>query len=167
MNQPTLRLAESDEDRRRCFPVMVQLRPHLTERRFLDQVARQASCDGYRLAMLEEGTVVRAVAGFRVMENLFSGRHVYVDDLVTDESERSRGFGGCLFDWLMDHARSEGCERLELDSGVQRFAAHRFYFQKKMHISSYRFRTNLNSEGIGDRSHGVAHEALPSSGPRI
>ncbi|NOT00385.1 MAG: GNAT family N-acetyltransferase [Phycisphaerales bacterium] len=138
-----IRLAETDEDRRRCFPVMVQLRPLLTQQSFVDQAGRQSANGGYRLAMLEDGGRVRAVAGFRVTENLFSGRHVYVDDLVTDESVRSNGLGGQLFDWLVEHAKSEGCVRFELDSGVQRGGAHRFYFQKRMHISSYRFRMEL------------------------
>jgi GNAT superfamily N-acetyltransferase len=140
-------LAETDEDRRRCFRVMVQLRPQLTERSFMEQTRRQSADGGYRLAMLKQGGAVRAVAGFRVCESLFSGRHMYVDDLVTDESVRSKGFGGRLFDWLVGRAKSEGCVRFELDSGVHRASAHRFYFQKRMHISSFRFRMELNLDG--------------------
>ena len=67
----------------------------------------------------------------------------YVDDLVTDESERSLGYGGALFDWLVAEARAEGCGKLELDSGVQRFAAHRFYLTKRMIISSHHFSLEL------------------------
>jgi GNAT superfamily N-acetyltransferase len=69
-----------------------------------------------------------------------------VDDLVTRDSDRSRGFGGELLDWLIKQARKNGCESLELDSGVQRFDAHRFYFTKRMSISSYHFRIRVEPE---------------------
>lgn len=134
--------AITDADVRRCYAVMAQLRPHLAEEQFVEQVQRQRR-GGYQLAYLEEDGQVRAVAGFRLHETLVSGRHVYVDDLVTDETKRSRGWGGALFDWLVDWARKADCVHFELDSGVQRFAAHRFYFTKRMNISSYHFRMKL------------------------
>jgi hypothetical protein len=48
-----------------------------------------------------------------------------------------------LFDWLVAQAREHGCARLELDSGVQRFRAHRFYLMKRMEISSHHFMLKL------------------------
>jgi predicted GNAT superfamily acetyltransferase len=41
-----------------------------------------------------------------VQEMLFRGRHIYVDDLITDATERSKGHGDLLFDWLVEHART-------------------------------------------------------------
>jgi GNAT superfamily N-acetyltransferase len=122
-----------------CFPVMRQLRTHFDdERTFVAQVERQRAA-GFRLAFLEEKGAVRAVTGYRMLESLYAGRYCYVDDLVTDATTRSLGHGGALFDWLVAEARAAGCGKLELDSGVQRFAAHRFYLSKRMHISSHHF----------------------------
>ena len=56
---------------------------------------------------------------------------------------RSAGYGGQLFDWLVERARAEGCRTLELDSGVQRFDAHRFYLVRRMSIVSHHFRLVL------------------------
>jgi GNAT superfamily N-acetyltransferase len=127
----------------RCFPVMRQLRTHFeNEKTFVEQVERQRA-GGYRMAFLEDENDVRAVAGYRMMESLFAGRFCYVDDLVTDEAGRSLGFGGALFDWLVAEARATGCAKLELDSGVQRFDAHRFYLTKRMIISSHHFSLEL------------------------
>ncbi len=137
-----IRNAASDEDIARCFPVMIQLRPHLVESMFVPTVRRQME-GGFHLAMLEEDGAVRAVAGYRELDNLASGRILYVDDLVTDGGGRSRGFGDTLFDWLVDRARAAGCQTLELDSGVQRFDAHRFYLRKRMAIASHHFRLVL------------------------
>ncbi len=123
----------------RCFAVMRELRPHVTtEEEFHKRVSRQQG-EGYEVAALSAEGEVRALAGFRVIEMLFSGRHLYVDDLVTRETDRSAGYGGALFDWLVAEGERRGCATLELDSGVQRFDAHRFYFKKRMKIASYHF----------------------------
>jgi len=137
-----VRLAQSDEDIAACFDVMSQLRQHLHHEQFVTRVRLQEQT-GYQLALLEHAGGVKAAAGFRIIENLFSGRMFYVDDLVTDERERSKGHGKQLIEWLIERARKEDCQTFELDSGVQRFDAHRFYLANRMIISSHHFRLKL------------------------
>ena len=140
MSRIGITLAKTPEEIRRCHPVMRELRPLFQDpEQFVERVLRQQK-EGYQLAFLESEGEVCAVAGYRFLESLFSGKFLYVDDLVTRERDRSRGFGGQLLDWLIEQAREHGCENLELDSGVQRFDAHRFYLIKRMNISSYHFR---------------------------
>ena len=125
---------------------MRELRPLFQNpEQFVERVQRQRK-EGYKLAFVESESEIRAGAGYRFLESLFSGKSLYVDDLVTRESDRSHGFGGKLLDWLIQRAREHGCENLELDSGVQRFDAHRFCFSKGMHISSYHFRIKIEPE---------------------
>ena len=143
MTKSRIAIANTREEIRRCYPVMRELRTHISsEQEFVDRVQRQQK-ERYQLAFLESGGEVCAVAGYRFLESLFSGRNLYVDDLVTRAADRSRGFGGELLDWLIAEARKQDCETLELDSGVQRFDAHRFYFSKRMSISSYHFRIKI------------------------
>lgn len=135
--------AKTAEEIARCFPVMRQLRTHFEdEKKFVEQVERQRAT-GFQIAFLEDAGVIRAVAGYRMAESLFAGRFCYVDDLVTDETTRSLGYGGALFDWLVAEARAASCKMFDLDSGVQRFAAHRFYLTKRMIISSHHFSLEL------------------------
>ena len=136
-------LAESDRDIDGCFTVMRELRTRLDHATFTAQVKRQKESNDYRLAYLEEGGEVMAVAGFRFMEFLACGKVLYVDDLVTLARNRSKGFGDQLFDWLVDQAASKGCDQLHLDSGVQRFGAHRFYLRKRMDITDHHFALQL------------------------
>ncbi len=120
------------------YPVMKQLRLHLVEDEYLETVERMQR-SGYRLAAATQGGEIRCVAGFRIVEFLAYGKFLYVDDLVTVEDTRSEGHGKRMLDWLADVAREEGCWSLQLDSGVQRHDAHRFYFREGMKISSYHF----------------------------
>jgi GNAT superfamily N-acetyltransferase len=135
----TIQVRESDTDLARAFPVLAQLRPHLTLEAFIAQARRQRDAHGWTLATVEHEERVLACAGYRIAEWLAWGKTLYVDDLVTDEHTRSRGHGEQLFDWLELRAREAGCAQLHLDSGVQRFAAHRFYLRKRMDITSHHF----------------------------
>jgi GNAT superfamily N-acetyltransferase len=133
-----VRIIECDADLAACFPVLAQLRPHLDLDSFLARV-RSQKADGYRLAALEADGQVVAVAGFRLLERLVDGRFLYVDDLVTDEEHRSHGHGAALLRWLRDYAGANSCASLQLDSGVVRKDAHRFYEREGMERSSYHF----------------------------
>ena len=135
-------LAQSAQDVARCYPVMQQLRGPLTRASFTQRVALQAR-EGYQLALVEDQGEVVAVAGFRIYNLLFSGKTLYVDDLVTDSALRSQGFGEILLQWLVALARESGCQTFSLDSGVQRSRAHRFYFMQGMKISSFHFDLGL------------------------
>src|SRR5437016_9473283 len=144
MKNSQITIANTPAQIRSCHPVMSQLRPLFQDpEHFVERVLRQQK-QRYLLAFLEFDGEIRAVAGYRFLESLFSGKFLYVDDLVTREDARSRGFGGELLDWLIEQAREHGCENLELDSGVERFEAHRFYFSKRMSISSYHFRIKID-----------------------
>ena len=147
----SIRIAETDADIEACFDVMQQLRPHLIPPDFVSRVRRQMR-DGYTLAFLQSGGATCAVAGYRIIENLANGRVLYVDDLVTDAGRRSEGFGEMLFEWLVEQASEQNCATLELDSGVQRHGAHRFYLTHRMHISSYHFRLTVGEGSAGNRS---------------
>jgi GNAT superfamily N-acetyltransferase len=98
---------------------------------------------GARMCVATEGDAVRGVAVYRVNENTFEGLHLYVDDLVTDERQRSRGVGRALMEHLQGLARTAGCEATTLDSGTQRAQAHKFYFREGMVVSSFHFRKPL------------------------
>jgi GNAT superfamily N-acetyltransferase len=137
-----VRLAQSAAEIARCFPVMAYLRPYVKAEEFVARVEAQQA-QGYRLAYLEDSGAVVAVAGFRVMEMLATGRTLYVDDLVTDEARRSRGYGKAILDWLQEHARATGCQTFSLDSGTFRHDAHAFYFRERMRVTSFHFARKL------------------------
>ena len=144
--KPRIAIARTAHEIQKCHAVMRELRPKFERARdFVAQVRRQQK-QGYQIAFVVDSGEVRAVAGYRYLESLFSGKFLYVDDLVTREEDRSRGFGGDLLDWLFGEAVKHGCARLELDSGVQRADAHRFYFSKRMAITSFHFGRSLDSK---------------------
>jgi GNAT superfamily N-acetyltransferase len=126
------------EQIKRCAPVLRELRTALTEEDIVGRAVEQMK-QGYCLACLESENAVCSVAGYRVTENLAYGKFLYVDDLVTRADQKRNGFAGMLMNWLVEQAREQECAALVLDSGVQRFEAHRFYLGHRMDITSHHF----------------------------
>jgi GNAT superfamily N-acetyltransferase len=94
---------------------------------------------GGRMCVAVAGTEVAGVAVYRMYENTWAGRQLYVDDLVTDEARRSKGVGRALLGHLERKARAAGFDNLTLDSGTQRQQAHKFYFREGMVVTSFHF----------------------------
>jgi GNAT superfamily N-acetyltransferase len=129
-------VAPDDARLPRVFEVMAELRTHLDVDRFRE-LYEQAYPEGYRVAGVFDGDDCRAAAGYRLTTNLISGRHLYIDDLVTGDAWRSHGYGRLLNKYLLEKARNEGCGSIQLDSGVHRGDAHRFYFRERYRITSF------------------------------
>jgi len=134
---------ESEDPRwARALPVLRELRPHLTEELFT-QVMREAGPQGLRFTAVFAGDRCVAIAGWRIVANTSAIRKLYIDDLSTAAADRSRGYGRMLMDELRERAVAAGCRSLELDSGVQRFDAHRFYLRERMSITAHHFDLEL------------------------
>lgn len=131
---------ETDDQILSTRDVMLQLRPHIPPEAYLETVRRLMQTDPYTLAAaVDDDGVVRAVAGYRLMDMLYCGHILSVDDLVTDDASRSGGWGKELLDWLKDEARANGCREVHLDSRVIREQAHRFYFRERFGITAFHF----------------------------
>lgn len=125
-----------------CHPVLSQLRPELSHAQLLEYY-EQMKLEGFKLAYLTHQQDVVAVAGFRILTNLAKGKYLYLDDLVTLDSVRSQGHGETLLNWLIEHAKSQGCKAFSLDSSTKRHRAHKFYFKQGFHIQGYHFTQKL------------------------
>jgi ribosomal protein S18 acetylase RimI-like enzyme len=127
-----------------CYALMCVLRPQLSsEAEFIARWRRQSE-QGYAMLALWRAQRPVALAGFRVQENFVHGRFLYVDDLVTDESERRRGHGARLLDRLKAEGRARGCRKLVLDTALENTLGHRFYYRQGLLAMSLRFNCVLD-----------------------
>ncbi len=137
-----LYVANTDAQIQDTFTLMHLLRPHLDMTRYLSSVKQQIQ-EGYKLIYLQVDGEIVSLAGYRISQNLAWGKHLYIDDLVSLESRRSLGYGKRLLEHVINIAKEEGCRQLHLDSGVQRFEAHRFYLREGFKIASHHFSMDL------------------------
>lgn len=115
-SQEEIKHIESDADLEASFPVMQELRPHLSDRAtYIAQIAQQRT-QGYRLlAAWRDGAIV-GLAGYRLQDNLIYGRFVYVDDLVVTASLQRTGRGERLLQAARQQAIALHCKHFVLDT---------------------------------------------------
>lgn len=138
-----MKIVETEQELRACYPVMKELRPHLeSEEAFVAQILRQQGQD-YHILAVWDGDEVVALAGYRYQENTVYGRFLYVDDLVTAQQHRSRRWGALLLSKLTVFAEQAQCKRLVLDTGLSNGLAQRFYFREGLLPGALRFGKDL------------------------
>ena len=113
----TIRELVKDEDIAAAFPLAVQLRDRVRRDTFVAEVRRQQS-QGYELIGGFDEDALVALAGIRWTHTLSRGEHMFVDDLVTDESRRGAGHGREMMEWLVRRAASRGVPRVYLDARI-------------------------------------------------
>lgn len=126
-----------------AFPIMKQLRTDLEEMEFLD-LFEEMHQDGYRLFAMEIENEIVSLIGFSWRINFYNKRHIFIYDLVTDETKRSFGYGEKLLVYIHHWAKNNGAEFVALESGLNRKDAHRFYENKLEYDKwCYSFRKKL------------------------
>lgn len=85
--------------------------------------------DRFQVIYIGDENEVFAMAGFRTMEVIFSGKTLYVDDLITHPDHRRKGCGGTLLRWMIQYAKDNAYDHFSLDCGDERKNAHRLYLK--------------------------------------
>ena len=121
---------------------MRQTMKDLSEQDFINLVSQQIK-NGYKLIyMIDNGEVI-CVTGFIIAQKLAWGKHLYIDDFVTDKSVKSSDAAKALLDFVKIYAKQQNCDSIHLDSSVKREKAHEFYIEQNMKIDTYHFSMDL------------------------
>ena len=131
-------MADTDQKINMCWEVIHELRPHLIEADFVSLI-KQLQQDKFTMIFIEESGRAVGAACFVEGVKLHRGKFIYIDDLSTLPSHRGKGLGTLLLDWIFDYAEKNSFNQVHLDSGVQRFDAHRLYLKYGFNITSHHF----------------------------
>lgn len=140
----TVQVAQSDSEILSCWDAISILRPMLLIDDFVNLIRTQQN-EGYVIIYISENDKVVAVAGYRIMNMLYCGKIVYIDDLSTLENFRGKGFASTLLRYIYRVAELNHCEAIHLDSGTSRTNAHRLYFNESFIISAFHFNKSIYS----------------------
>lgn len=139
-----IREAINEQDWEQVYRLLVELRKDLQKEEYLNRLQAMRE-EGYKVFCLfnDEEEIV-SLAGVIIRTNFYAGRHVFVYDLVTKSTERSKGCGKQLLQYVEEWGAQQNCQTIGLDSGLQRKDAHRFYEEiMEYQKTSYAFRKNL------------------------
>ncbi len=126
MNRKIL-IVKNRSELEKCFPVMKELRPHLTFADFISIYEDAHRNDGYEIVAIEDDNNILAIMGYRILSDYVRGKHVYIDDLVSSESVRSKGLGAELLRYAEGVARDLNLKTLRLCTGIENDRGVSFY----------------------------------------
>ena len=138
-----IKLCTTESDIAKRWQVLFELRPHLPAAEFVAMVTEMIS-EGYQLAFIEEDGNAVAAIGYRYLQYLYNGKHIYIDDLSTLPAARGKGYASKLLDFVEAEASAKGYKAVTLDSGHHRFDAHRLYLNKGFKIVAHHFSKTIN-----------------------
>ena len=85
------------------------------------------SDDSAVLIAEDVGELIGLCTAYLELNSVRYGQRCWVEDLVVDPARRSQGVGGALLDAGEEWARERGATHFELDTGLARADAQRFY----------------------------------------
>lgn len=137
-------IAFTDEkDGHRFYHLLIQLRPHLSYEEFQRIYFEANKADGYQLVGLEENNELVSIMGFRILHDFVHGKHLYIDDLVSSETHRSKGHGAILLKHAEKMAKDNGCLNLRLCTGIENERGKKFYEKNSWNLRAVVFKKKL------------------------
>lgn len=104
------------------------------EQRFSEMVTQNYECAG---VYYNEKLI--GVSGMWFSTRHYSGRSMEVDHVIIDETYRNKGLGTLFLKWIYDYGKSKGCESCELNTYVNNYPSHKFYYNEGFEIYGYHF----------------------------
>ena len=92
----------------------------------------------------EDGaTLIGLCTAYLELNSVRYGQRCWIEDLAVDPGRRSQGVGGSLLDAAAEWARERDATHLELDTGIARTDAQRFYERREPASVGYSYSWRL------------------------
>jgi hypothetical protein len=106
----------------------------ILKERFAEMVTQNYECAG-----VYEGEKLIGVSGMWFCTRHYAGKSMEVDHVYIDDGYRSHGLGKQFFGWIYDYVRAKGYNSVELNTYVQNYPSHKFYYNEGFEILGYHF----------------------------
>lgn len=111
-----------------------QVSDAILKERFLEMFAQNYECAG-----IFEGEKLIGISGLWFCTRHYSGKSVEPDHVFIDDNYRGKGLGKQFFEWIYSYVKLKGCESVELNTYVDNYPSHKFYYNEGFKILGYHF----------------------------
>ena len=134
---------ETQPEIEEVFHIISQLRPSLSNKEsFAEQVMTQQK-EGYIILSISDFDKIVGSVGYRFLTTLAFGKILYIDDLITEETSRYKGYGKILLDHVIKIAVENSCNEIHLDSGYTRHSGHKFYLKSGFELTAHHLKLKI------------------------
>ena len=125
------------------IPLMQKLTNNANSDAVLKERFAEMITQNYECAGVFDGDTLIGMSGMWFQTRHYVGRSMEVDHVYIEEKYRGNGLGKLFFKWLYDYAKSKGCSTCELNTYVQNYPSHKFYYNEGFEILGYHFLKKL------------------------
>ncbi len=93
----------------------------------------------YEAFGIYDGAQLIGCFGLWSMTRHYCGKSVEPDHVYIEETYRSKGIGKQLFEWIEAYGKEKGVTTIELNTYVQNFPSHKFYYNQGFNALGYHF----------------------------
>lgn len=135
---------QTQDELKKIYPLILQLRDHLSLESFLILFKQANSANNYTLLAIEDkNEEYIAAMGYRIITDFIHGKHLYIDDLITNVNHRSKGIGAKLLEVASTIAADNKCNNLRLCTGIQNDAGKKFYEKNGWQLKAVVYKKKL------------------------
>ncbi len=134
----TFRIIENDNINS-IIPLVQKLNDNKQSEAILKQRFAEMVTQNYECAGIFDGEKLIGISGMWFCTRHYSGKSIEVDHVYIDESYREKGLGKQFFKWIYDYAKQRGYKSVELNTYVQNYPSHKFYYNEGFEILGYHF----------------------------
>ncbi len=111
-----------------------QVSDAILKQRFSEMVNQNYECAG-----IFEGEKLIGISGLWFCTRHYSGKSVEPDHVFIDDEYRGKGLGKQFFEWIYNYVKLKGYESMELNTYVNNYPSHKFYYNEGFEILGYHF----------------------------
>jgi len=99
--------------------------------------------ENYECAGVFDDNKLIGVCGMWFQTRHYCGKSMEVDHVYIEKVYQSKSKGKQCFKWLYNYALPKGCTTSELNTYVQNYPSHKFYYNEGFEIFGYHFYKTL------------------------
>lgn len=104
-----------------------------------DEMAHQ----NYECAVILYDDEYIGVTGLWYCTRHYIGKSVELDHVYIKPSHRNKGLGKQFMEWIQNYVSEKGYQSMELNTYVQNYPSHKFYYNEGFEILGYHFLKKL------------------------
>ncbi|MEH6537919.1 MAG: GNAT family N-acetyltransferase [Psychroserpens sp.] len=126
---------------------IIPLIQKLTEHKFSEAILKERFAEmvtqNYECAVVYDDETLIGVSGMWFCTRHYAGKTVEIDHVYIDDEYRNRGLGKQFLNWIYDYLKTKDCNIVELNTYVQNYPSHKFYYNEGFEILGYHFLKKL------------------------
>ncbi|NRD20890.1 GNAT family N-acetyltransferase [Winogradskyella eckloniae] len=133
----------SNQDLEQIIPLVFELNASKVSMEILRARFNEMKNQNYKCAIISLDKDVVGVTGLWFSTRHYIGKSVELDHVYIKPEHRGSGLGKRFMAWINNYVVEHGCKAIELNTYVQNYPSHKFYYNEGFEILGYHFLKKL------------------------